>query len=1444
MLLLFLSIGSFLVLLPKFEFLQKQLASKLVYFLDDLFIADLQVGKINFKSYDNIQIDDILVYTKGDTLAYIPKIKLEFGLRQLFLNNVYVKKLQIYNSKFKLLRLKDSTWNYEYIVESSSEDTSSSKTPFLNLKNIELINCTFRFLDSTKDNKIIDNQLNYSNLWLNKINFKADAELDIDKKIHYYYLQKLSFNEVNTGLVVNSLNADKISFLKDKSIVENMNLVVNNSKIKVEAEANGFSPINFNYEDLFTMKSNTKISSPNFNTKNLYFFADSIVKFPRDYEVDFVANGNLSSAIVNDIHIKGKGINLKGSCIVKDYTDPDKLSYNANVANSNIDISEVRKVLVYDLDAVPEIGLVFVNNFEGNGNLRDYFAKFDLVSKVGNVKGEASLNLPNEKYMTKSEFGNFNLHTLLPGTYVTNLNGKIDLEAQNFDISKLNGLVEIQLKNSTFENKNMDSVNFKAKVDNGKFDIKDFTYNTSNSLAKVTGYLDISNLEKAIYDLEINTNNLDLTFLNTSLPSQLTSNVKVNGEGLDIEKIKLSSKIKIQDLIINNSLIKNFDFNLLVDNSVRKNIKIESDDVSIIVDGDFSIFEMIDVLNNEFEYLYHSIEIVSNHFNHHDSNEVVKLLDKYPKMDAKIEFDINSIKKFREFIPLDLNFNTKFNLSLKSIESVFQVTIDKINMKNFKIRENDFQVSSDQINILLDYKRNLSLENPLEKLNVGLNTELLKYNDLKINKLDYLFDINNNVITSKIDSRIMDSLQLSNVLTIKTPNPNNYVVSISKLDFTFGSYNRYFNDKPINIFLIDSILKTNDFRITSDKQEMFDVNIDYNFNSKFINNFDFTFNNLDFSKLKQFVHNEYLNTLEGSLDSIKLNISRNLSNPEANLSLNGKTIKYSNVNIGKIDANFNFSRNNLFGNFKIGENNKLFNIKSNQIPLIVNLEDFDIKFDENKDFDIEIDLNNLDAGLAEPFLPVIYNVKGDVNSKINIKGSLNKGINYSGEMKVENGSFIVEPTNMMYDIESIIDIKNDLFTLRNTKVKNKPQDLKNGVADIQGYLKMKGFSFDDFEFEIKSSKFKVMREETRLVSPDLFGDMIIANGKKPLIFSGNFDYPKLSGDIDILSSKLSMPNEVASQIIESKLRYKVVDNVIKVTIDESKDSLESDKTEINENFLDILAMDLNIRFIEDLEMYIELNALTDMKVFLGTKYKEDVVVFKKARKEDAKLVGSIFLRNNSYLTFLGKRFSTSGEVSFPTGEISNPTLNIVSRYTNYTPKGNPFEVLIDLKGTKNQPILDFSYIYNNLKATEDKKEMEQNAFSLLALNMLKDDALGSDQASNSNLQGEAVNIGNSILSNLATKNINEALIEYGVSANVDIDINNPDQSVVKLQGKLFNIVKWSVGGNISNIENNQVAIEIPLSYYSILQFSKPNNPFIIKDNQVLGEIKLRFGTTW
>lgn len=137
-------ISSLILLIPRVEFLQNQLATRLQSFLEDDFIADLKIGKINFKSYDDIEISEILLYTRGDTLAYIPKLELEFNFKQLLSNNIYVKKLKIYNSTFKILRSKDSTWNYNYIVFSTPDnDNTKSKTPVLNLKNIQLINSNF-----------------------------------------------------------------------------------------------------------------------------------------------------------------------------------------------------------------------------------------------------------------------------------------------------------------------------------------------------------------------------------------------------------------------------------------------------------------------------------------------------------------------------------------------------------------------------------------------------------------------------------------------------------------------------------------------------------------------------------------------------------------------------------------------------------------------------------------------------------------------------------------------------------------------------------------------------------------------------------------------------------------------------------------------------------------------------------------------------------------------------------------------------------------------------------------------------------------------------------------------------------------------------------------------------------------------------------------------------
>lgn len=1444
---LFITLSSLIILIPRIEFLQEQLASKVEYFLKDQFIADLKIGKINFKNYDEIEISEILLYTKGDTLAYIPKLELEFNFKQLISKNIHIKKLKLHNSVFKMLRSKDSTWNYEYIVLIEDDnDTTTSKTPILNLKNLELKNCRFVMLDSL-DSTSYKDKLNFSNINLSNLNTKINGNIDIDNLEHTYEILNLSFIENNSNLNLSYLKANKIRFTENKSTVDGLSMEVNDSKIDCFVETNNFSPISFNEDDLYKMQSNISVKSQNFNSDLVNLFIDSLFNKNQIFELDLKANGNLKNAIVNNLSLKNKGLDLKISSRLKDFTNDEKLKYTISFDNSFVNFSYLKKISKINLNDIPDLKLTYINKFESEGNVSSHNAQYDIISALGNFNGNSSINLNSEEYSTNTNFSNLNLNMISSDLSNSNLNGSVNLNGKNLDISKMSGNFILSINNSVVESKNIDTLLISSDFELGNIKINEFSYKTKNSNANILGSVDLKNLDSIKYDLNISSNNLDLTFINSDLPKKISSEIKLKGVGVDIENMKLDADIKLKELLIDEYQIKYFDFYIYADNSTKKKMYFNSEDVNIKIDGDFKFEELIEVFINEYEYIYHDIEIISNHINKIDNNDDIKFIENYPEINADFSLDIKSLKKFKDFIPIDLNFNSEIKINLNSSDKNLKLTSNQIHLNNFKIRENDLDIKSNMLDFKINYVKNLNLENPIEKLNLGLYTNMIDYNELNIKNLDYNFDIINNKVISKLNAKLLDSISIINNLTIINPKENEYDIKVDSLNLTLGKYNTYYNKAPIDFVIIDDDIKTSNFTINSLNDEKIDFIFDFELTNMYLNEFDLKFSNFNFNNINYFYSDEYLKSLEGELSEVNLKLKSNLSNPIGSITFNGDKLKYNNISIGKIDSEIRYADKNLFGEFKIGDKSHNLNIFSKRFPLLLNLEKGDFSFDNNKEFDVNIELSKLEAGLVEPFLPVIYNLQGFINSKISIKGTLDKGIDYRGDLTLNDGSFIVEPTNIMYDFNAKINIDNDKFTLFDTKVKNRKQDLRNGQADVTGYLKMDGFDFEYFEFEVKSNQFKVMREETKLVSPDLYGEMVIATGQTPLVFSGNFDYPKLKGDVDILDSKLTMPSELASQFVESKLEYKIIDNTVKITV---KDTIEAEKKEISEDFLDILALDLNLRFIGDLEMFIELNAITEMKIFLGTKYKEEIVVFEKGRKEnDAQLIGNIVLKDDSFLTFLGKRFDTTGEISFPTGEISNPTLDILSKYSNFTSNGVPFEVLINITGTKDEPELDFSYIYNNIKANEDKEDMKQNAFSLLALNMLKNDALG-DQNQNPNLQGEAVNIGNSILSNLATKNLNEALLDYGINAAIDIDVNNPDQSVVKLQGKLstnnsfLKDIKWTVGGNISNLESNQISIEIPLGVFSYLQLSRPNNPFIVKENQVEWEGKLRFGKTW
>lgn len=1434
-------ISSLILLIPRVEFLQNQLATRLQSFLEDDFIADLKIGKINFKSYDDIEISEVLLYTRGDTLAYIPKLELEFNFKQLLSNNIYVKKLKIYNSTFKILRSEDSTWNYNYIVFSTPDnDNTKSKTPVLNLKNIQLIKSNFSFIDSTSYNVIKSEKIDYGNMIFKNINTKIDAVIDIDKMKHEYNIKNLDFTEINSNTKVKNFNTPKVRFNENNSSIEDLSFNINSSDMNLEMEANGFSPINYNYDDLLRMQSIISIKSHNFNSDIANKFTDSLFKRNQILDISLDVNGNLSKLLINNFKVKGEGININASSYISNIDEPDAFKYDLTLNKTTINTTYLKEVFYYDLESIPDLKLTYFNKFHSKGNLNNFSVEYDIISNLGKINGESSLSLNEQEYSTNTTFKDFNLLTILPDLYSTSLNGNIKINAKSFDLSNLSGNLKLNITDGYIENIPIDTIFVISDIKNGIVDINNLEYKSFESTANLNGKFDLNNLENINYDFNLITNKLDLSFLSNDFPKVATTNFKVKGSGFDLDKMNLSAKVNINDLFIDQYEIKNYNFELALTNQNKKELELKSDEIYLNASGIFNFTDLIDVCINEYNYIYHDIELVSTNFNK-DTISEIKFLEKYPDMNIDIDLDINSINKFKDFIPFKFNILSDIKIHIDSKENNLNIYSSTLKVNDFHIIDESTNINSKKIDFIFEYHKDLFLENPIKSMETKVTSDNIRINDFNINNLDLFFDIKNDEIHVNTSFAILDSLEFTNNLTIKSPFIDTYQVDISKLQFKLGSYNNYFNEDFIQINIKNDNLISNNFKINSENNESIKLKFNIELLSKLINELEINFNNFNLNNLNNFIESEYLTSLYGDISNMNLSMKGKFNNPKIKLSLEGDNLLYSDIKLGNINSIFENNLNNFTGKLKLGKDKNILQIDFNQFPLLIDFENNLFAFDEKKQFDINLIFEKLNAGLAEPFVPVIYDLKGEVNSLIKINGTIEKGINYKGDLTLTNGSFIVEPTNMNYNFDAKVSIENDKFTLYNTSVRNRDQDFKNGKANIEGFLKMDGFDFDYFEFYLTSNKIKVMREETKYVSPDIFGDMVISSGNNPLIFSGNFDYPDLKGDLNILTSKLTMPSEISSQYIESKLHYEYVNNKIIVSLD---DSLETEEKEISQDFLDILNMDLNIKFIDDLEMFIELNSITEMKIFLGTKFKDDIIVFdKKRNKENSQLIGNIYIKDNSYLTFLGKKFNTSGELSFPTGEISNPNLNILSKYSNFTSNGIPFEVLIDVKGTKDKPELDFSYIYNNIPATEDKKEMEQNAFSLLALNLLKDDALG-PQSQNSNLQGEAVNIGNSILSNLATKNINEALLDYGVNANIDLDINNPDQSVVKIQGKLLNNIKWSVGGNISNIESNQISIEIPLGHFSYLQLSRPNNPFIVKENQVEGEVKFRFGKSW
>lgn len=1446
------SIGITIYLLPRVEFLQRNLANQVVKILNNELKGQLELDKIIFHNYNDIELVNARLLVSGDTLAFIPQLKLKFRLRNLLTNDISVRYLKLYKPRIKLLRLNDSSWNYDHIVfESIDNDTSKASTPPIFVRKLEIVDGRFFMFDSTDKSEVRKGLLNFSDLKVTKLNLTLSGKLELDDNEHDYDISKLSFREKNSGIVLDEFYANKIKFRDKNTSVEKIFLKFQESEITLNAEADDFSVVNSDNFDLEKMNAKVNIYTKDFNSDLITHFTDTILTKNQKYDAEIIANGNLKNLLVNKFDIKGKGINFNGSVNLKNILHPDSLRYTTDLKGSTINVSYFKDKMFFDTEAIPKLGLVLFNKLEVDGGINDYYANYEIKSNLGNLKGFTKLDISNIPiYEADVEFSDIDLNKLANIEQVSKLNGHLKVKGESFDTDQLSADFDLRLSESMFMKESIDSMSIQTKIDKGLLDITDFYLFRGKSNLKIDGKLDISNLNDLKYDLVINSYKLDLSKFIEDLPDNISAEIFVNGNGIDIENMNTVVNANIKDFSLFGNSIENYNFDLDIENNeIKKDIKYKSKELDFNINGVFSFEDLINVILNEIDYSKYEISKYKNEILGEELIEEALLLKKYPKIDFNLSLDIRDLKKIEDIIDVHLNTNGNIEFKVMADSNYLDISISKFNLKNTYYEYDNEPISSKNIDLNFFMKKSVLNDSiQLDFIKGYVKTPNIYLFENNLDSVNITFNLEDDIFKTAISTKLNEKIKFNNYLDISKIG-DKLSFDISKLELTINEELDFKNVNNLKFDIDNSILNFNGFNISNKSNEEINIAGEFAIKDEFFRNLNINLSDYEINNLIKLLElEEYLSTLKGKINNFNINLDGSLIEPSINLDIVGNNMLFNEVKLGDLNVDLNFKNHNFKGDISLLKKGNKFSLNVNKLPFNMNFIENDFSLIEDENVNMIFQMENIDAAVLEPFIPGILDIKGQLSSKIEVIGSQAKGIEYSGDFNLNQSSFLVEATNIIYNADAKIKLSNNLFEVEEASVRNKSADLNGGKANLLGYLKMDGFDVDNFEFKVTSKKLKVLRDETRLTMPDLYGDFIVATGKNPIVFSGNFDYPNLSGDVDILDAKLQMPNELISQVVESKLHYEFLDNVVKISLNDSNDVEIEKRKKIETPFLDLINYNLNIRFVGDFDIKMELNALTKMRINLGTQYKNDVVIFRKDRnEEDAEFIGEIILKNDSNLSFLGKKFATTGKVSFPTGEIANPQLDILAKYSNYTQSGIPFEVRIKITGFKEEPILNFSYIYNNAEVNGEESEIKQNAFSLLTLHMLKEDALG-DNSQNTNLQGEVLNYGNSFISSLASKSLNDALLEYGLNADVDLDLNNPDKSVVKLQGNIFKNVKWSVGGNISNIENNQITIEIPLDLYNAylpyLLISKPNNPFVVRENQILWEAKFKYGKTW
>ncbi|MCL5990967.1 MAG: translocation/assembly module TamB domain-containing protein [Bacteroidetes bacterium] len=1435
-----------------------------------------------------LEVKNVCLTAAGDTVVFCKDVVVNFDIRPLFSEKAIVNYIYLESPRIKLIRnQEDSTWNFEHIAK-PIEDTTISKTDWVvEVNRLTINNAKLKVYDGTT-NHVSTGNVDYGNMNLENLNLKLNCLLKLGEPSFAAKIESLKFRDRNSGIIVRNMYLDAVADTS-KLEINVLNLYTGSNSITMSAKLDKINVFSVQTEPDFNNSPLTlKLKADPVNADELIRLVPIPVKLAEDYALDLEANGSMNNLNIKKLKLEFNNSELNLTGRLKNLTEPEKYDYLVKIDETNIDYNGIMRRLPFiDPVTIPDFGSISLNNTEVHGRKDSISLTLDAVSSFGKVTGQAGVGFRNRlTFSGNLKTENFNLSNILRNPeFTSSLNSTIDFAGAGTDIKDMTLILGISSANSRLMSYNFNDMNLSARIDGRGtiyMDTLRFLLNNKpvidtlnpdledKAKLSLSGRLNIADFNKPVYALNLSFTGLNSASLskNSYAPEYISGEITLNGEGFDPDSLNTIMNVKINDCAFRDRALNPFTLNVNASRSSgARALFIKSDFLNVTLSGDYTYKNLFNISAVHgltiADFVLSKVNIMNRDNNSNDSTGItLPKLSSFEPMNLKFHSEIRDLSLLAVFLKdMKLHSESTIDMSWETRSQSSRLSIDSIRINNFEIDAPSFEISSRPL--LFKGIIDMNLKDSLPSLsNINLDfiaSSDILVNDIVLNEPYASVNYKDNSTDFTISSDINNIIKVYNNGKIQI-NETGYEIAIDSSRYVFQDSIIWSSPDKININIDNNGIDIKSFLLKRTNSESISLTGIYSDKGSNLNLFVKNFKLPDIALFMPHERWKQFSTLKGNIDSLTLNFKGKIENPDLTMNLYTSYINYNGTYIGDLSGILHHSDSLVTGNIEISnilssDPRKILSIDILSLPLNLSSNPVKNRIQKSSEFNILMKSYDLPLELASPFIPALDSLRGMADATLKVSGYAPDDINLTGNIQYKNTTFTVHATNMKYMSKGKIELEPNMLLLKNMELFNLQEDMNNGKALINGEVELKNFEPGDLNIHITSAGIKVLNQSSVKAMPNLYGDFIISTGPEPITFFGTLDEPCLQGDVNVLRANLTMPNTNATQIRKSAFRYEEKNNYLKIIA--LWDSLKQTTAQTPETITrtsgtkkeisDLIDYDLNIRIKGSFIVNMEMGFQQALFAEIGVKDQSQPLRFVLKRgSNEPKFYGDILVKEGSTLKFY-KQFNTMGSISFPTGAVTNPGLDLVAEYKGTTTISNEprdYKVILYVTGTKEKPLIRFSYSINEHEAVGDTSKIREDAIFMLLFGKTKDEYFGSSSG------GGFINLDiGSSASSAASSFLTQALQGTGVIQSADIDFSKGswEQATLKLTAQFLG-TKWKVGGNVGDFSNNyEVSIEYPLPLLldPVIQLTRSlGTTNLTTKNQKVFEIKFKIGNSW